>query len=184
MPWPLRKATGKSSCSSGMRLPWTGRGSGNHQEKLQPSVSVLEANISSFPGLSLWWLTGRRFTAPELLKGALSFSRIQIPDLWIAPFYFRVDENQGRTEHRWKGSTSSCPSRHWGGQEWFPVYQGSVTKDKTRTSVGCMNSNCTKTSTISPVIFLAFCNIFFGNQCGRNGPPFFQAQRISEKDLH
>lgn len=61
------------------------------------------------------------------------------------------------------------------------MYQESATKDKTRTSVGCISSDCTKTSTISPVLFLAMCNIFFGNHYERSGPPLFQAQAISEK---
>lgn len=83
------------------------------------------------------------------------------------------------------GNTStSCPSRWWSGLEWFPMYQESATRDKTRTSVGCISSDCTKTSTISPVLFLAMCNIFFGNHYERSGRPLFQAQTISEKGLH
>lgn len=66
-------------------------------------------------------------------------------------------------QNRWRNNTSrSCSSRLWSGLESFPLYLESVTKDKTRTSVGCIYSDCTKTSAISPVLFLVIHNIFIG----------------------
>lgn len=91
-------------------------------------------------------------------------------------------KEEQNTGLRWRSNTStSCPSRLWSGLELFPVYQESVTKDKTRTSVGCINSDWTKMSAISPVLFLAICNILFGITMGEEDHLFSKLREYLQR---